>query len=66
MGHSLPLCLQKVPTLPRYLNFKYHHPLAHTLAVALRLQDRANGHCTFASDCMDEREDDFSNSKLSG
>ena len=38
----------------KYLNFQSHHALAHKLAVVRTLHNRANTHCTFPSDRVEE------------
>ena len=38
----------------KHLNYESHHPLVHKIAVVQTLQSRANTHCTFASDHVEE------------
>ena len=55
-GSLLTMVFQKSTHTDRYLVFKSHHPLAHKVAVARTLLNRAERICTDLSDTEKEKE----------
>ena len=55
-GSPLTMVLRKSTHTDRYLVFKSHHPLAHKVAVARTLLNRAERICTDLSDTEKEKE----------